>query len=260
MYSTMTFCAATSELLVFGGRTSPGRPVGSLCAVPITPKGPDMAAVCYSAGSGCSLEDPPARWRHAACLLEWNSRILLIVSGGRDENGVKDDVWAFDVASRQWMCLLPRDSNQAPARCSHTLCTVGSKLLLCGGLDKNERPMSDSWWLRLVKDESGVCIDWKPFNPSLPAGRYAHQAYVRECDQKLFIVGGVGSSPGNLPVLSINEGGSSWEVGCKMAEDFMAHNLACVGLDDKAWLIGGGGNCFSFGTHYNEVWMKLSFA
>ena len=37
-------------------------------------------------------------------------------------------------------------------------------------------------------------------------------------------------------------------------ELLMCHNHGSVIIDDtELWVVGGGGNCFSFGTHYNEV-------
>ena len=40
-------------------------------------------------------------------------------------------------------------------------------------------------------------------------------------------------------------------------ELLMCHNHSSFIVNNSLWIIGGGGNCFSFGTHYNKMF-KIS--
>uniref|UniRef100_A0A672KR60 tRNA wybutosine-synthesizing protein 4 n=1 Tax=Sinocyclocheilus grahami TaxID=75366 RepID=A0A672KR60_SINGR len=128
-------------------------------------------------------------------------------------------------------------------RHSHSACPYGGGLVIFGGLGKGSRPLGDAFYLRPTS--SGFCWETKNLHPP-PVPRYSHSAHV--INEKLVVVGGVWLQADGVPgvaVINLNTGS------CVAIQlDTVSYSL----LDSEGSemvLLGGGGNCFSFGTHLN---------
>ena len=74
--------------------------------------------------------------------------------------------------------------------------------------------------------------------------------------QESSVVGGVGlGDPPPCEVVHLVTGARTWfqlpsEVGGGL---LMCHGHGSALVSNQLWILGGGGNCFSFGTHYNRT-------
>ena len=58
----------------------------------------------------------------------------LLVFGGRVSENVVNELWSFDIETRQWTLIsLPRDSDEPIAVAGHTATLVGSKMIVLFG-------------------------------------------------------------------------------------------------------------------------------
>ncbi|ROL55070.1 tRNA wybutosine-synthesizing protein 4 [Anabarilius grahami] len=140
------------------------------------------------------------------------------------------------------------------ARHSHSACPYRGGLVIFGGLGKGGRPFGDVFYLRPTS--SGFCWETKNLHPP-PVPRYSHSAHV--INEKLVVVGGVWLQADGVPgvaVINLNTGGCV-EIQLDTSSvpwPLMLHSFCSELLDPEGTemvLIGGGGNCFSFGTHLN---------
>merc|ERR1719483_1919503 len=84
--------------------------------------------------------------------------------------------------------------------------------------------------------------------------RFSHTAHV--IGDHLLVVGGVGL--GDIPPVEVFNLVTGEVVSCELPvnvgdELLMVHNHGSVVVGGHLYLVGGGGNCFSFGTHYNKT-------
>uniref|UniRef100_A0A673IG50 tRNA wybutosine-synthesizing protein 4 n=1 Tax=Sinocyclocheilus rhinocerous TaxID=307959 RepID=A0A673IG50_9TELE len=179
---------------------------------------------------------------------------FLFVFGGRTE---KDPV----LGDAHFLCLEDKHWTEMTvvgavpeARHSHSACPYGGGLVIFGGLGKGGRPICDAFYLRPTL--SGFCWETMNLHPP-PVPRYSHSAHV--INEKLVVVGGVWLQADGVPgVAVINlSTGSCVEIQLDTSSvpwPLMLHSFCSELLDSEGSemvLIGGGGNCFSFGTHLN---------
>eukprot|EP00112_Aurelia_sp_Birch-Aquarium-sp1_P016675 Seg3801.1 transcript_id=Seg3801.1/GoldUCD/mRNA.D3Y31 product="tRNA wybutosine-synthesizing protein 4" protein_id=Seg3801.1/GoldUCD/D3Y31 len=91
------------------------------------------------------------------------------------------------------------------------------------------------------------------FDPPIPS-RYSHTTHI--IDEKLWMVGGVNLKQSS-PLLMIDLKTWKWREFSLESDDpstpLMLHNHTSTVINERDILIfGGGGNCFSFGTHFNK--------
>ena len=176
------YCSSTtvgSKVILFGGRLGPHQPTNAL-------------AICSWIGDGVSQQPqlevmegmslwPPARWRHSATLVSIEGKDQVLILGGR---GADEAIFSFDVAwlldARQltWRCcrICPASDGSYPCpRHSHSAASLGSDsdlLMICGGLDEDEKLLGDAWILQ--RDESkgaGDALLWRKAISPLPRPR-----------------------------------------------------------------------------------------
>uniref|UniRef100_A0A672TCF5 tRNA wybutosine-synthesizing protein 4 n=1 Tax=Sinocyclocheilus grahami TaxID=75366 RepID=A0A672TCF5_SINGR len=245
-----------SGAVLFGGRTSPLNPTDSVGCVTFDPGNEQsQSAVKLSfRNMVCTGTGPKPRWRHTSTLICYKDKTFLFVFGGRTE---KDPV----LADAHFLCLEDKHWTEMTvvgavpeARHSHSACPYGGGLVIFGGLGKGSRPLCDAFYLRPTS--SGFCWETKNLHPP-PVPRYSHSAHV--INEKLVVVGGVWLQADGVPgVAVINlSTGSCVEIQLDTSSvpwPLMLHSFCCELLDSEGSemvLIGGGGNCFSFGTHLN---------
>uniref|UniRef100_A0A8C1Z4W4 tRNA wybutosine-synthesizing protein 4 n=1 Tax=Cyprinus carpio TaxID=7962 RepID=A0A8C1Z4W4_CYPCA len=255
LYQTLTSIPGGGAVL-FGGRTSPLNPTDSVVCVTSDPSNEQSQSAVQLSFKNmvCTGTGPKPRWRHTSTLICYKDKTFLFVFGGRTE---KDPV----LSDAHFLCLEDKHWTEMTvvgavpeARHSHSACPYGGGLVIFGGLGKGGRPLCDAFYLRPTS--SGFCWETKNLHPP-PVPRYSHSAHV--VNEKMVVVGGVWLQADGVPgVAVINlSTGSCVEIQLDTSSvpwPLMLHSFCSELLDSEGSemvLIGGGGNCFSFGTHLN---------
>ncbi|XP_072179153.1 tRNA wybutosine-synthesizing protein 4-like [Diadema setosum] len=251
MHHTLT-ALPDGRFFVFGGRTSPAKPCTDTYLLtlsgatwlpeyslqPVMPPGTDAA--------------PCARWRHTASAVSLEGREMVCLIGGRGIDGTPlDDTWLMDVGSLTWKELNFKES-RFEARHSHTATQWGdSCLVVAGGLGHGCTPLSSI----VVINLQSLSLQKLNTSPSL-SPRYSHTAHI--VHDQLILVGGVNpthSTPPSLTVVDLTTGSVQYiDLQLDVEHPLMLHNHTSHWRREEGCIlvIGGGGNCFSFGTHLNR--------
>ncbi|KAM9710396.1 LOW QUALITY PROTEIN: tRNA wybutosine-synthesizing protein 4 [Menidia menidia] len=236
--------------LVFGGRSSPLRPAAGLFRVTFDPPaGAQMQPLV------CSGQPPAPRWRHTATVVRLGDRDFLFVFGGKNQSDpVLGSGGFLSLDQREWTAL-PVGGAAPPPRHSHSACPFGGGLVLFGGLGADGVAVGDAALLR-PDGGGGFCWETLEVRPP-PVPRYSHRAHV--VGGRLVAVGGVwthGAGQPGVLLVDLNTG-SSAEFRLDTAS--VPWPLLLLGFcsehldpgEPLLLLLGGGGSCFSFGTHLN---------
>ncbi|XP_070771347.1 tRNA wybutosine-synthesizing protein 4 [Enoplosus armatus] len=261
LYHTVT-SRPGGGIVVYGGRSSPLNPIRGLFRVNLDPGGPpgpldsegrDTVKLCGEQ-MVCGGDSPPPRWRHTATVVGHKGRDFLFVFGGKNESEAVLGDGHFLCLDQQHWTEIPVEGTVPEARHSHSACTYQGGVVLFGGLDRRGVPLGDTVVLRPT--ERGFFWERIDVEPP-PVPRYSHSAHV--IGEKLVVVGGVWLHSDGVPgVVMINlTTCSSVEFildTTSVPRPLMLHSF-CSELTDpeepELLLMGGGGNCFSFGTHFN---------
>lgn len=250
LYQTLTSVPGGGVVL-FGGRSSPLSPSGSV--VLVTADLADEVQLSFT-NIVCTGTGPKPRWRHTSTLICYNDKTFLFVFGGRSEKDpILGDAHFLCLEDKHWTEITVVGAGPE-ARHSHSACPYGGGLVIFGGLGEGGKPLGDVLYLRPTS--SGFCWEMKDLHPP-PVPRYSHSAHV--INEKLVVVGGVWLQADGVPgvsIVNLNTGSCveiqldtlsvPWPL---MLHSFCSELLDCKG--SELVLIGGGGNCFSFGTHLN---------
>uniref|UniRef100_A0A8C4QQS5 tRNA wybutosine-synthesizing protein 4 n=2 Tax=Eptatretus burgeri TaxID=7764 RepID=A0A8C4QQS5_EPTBU len=257
------------EALLFGGRHAPGRPCEAVYHVSIDP--------CSTLEPQLTLKElmisgpkPEPRWRHAAVMINlWGLQFLIIHGGKCSAETVLDDCHFLDISTFSWTKISIRGP-KPQGRHSHTASVWGTCMVIAGGLGADDIPLACVHCMSASQSygsaELGE-VTWNRLllNPPLPP-RYSHTAHVM--GSHLVLIGGVGiHTPSLHPLATICLcSGNTTEFTLDtetLVKPPMLHGHDSV-LDDRAKshiiILGGGGNCFSFGTHFNPHAMLLELA
>uniref|UniRef100_A0A7N6B3Z6 tRNA wybutosine-synthesizing protein 4 n=1 Tax=Anabas testudineus TaxID=64144 RepID=A0A7N6B3Z6_ANATE len=244
--------------VVYGGRSSPLNPVKGLFKVtpdPVGLPGPgdsEETVKLHVEQIECTGDPPLLRWRHTASIISHQGKDFLFVFGGKNESEAALGGGHFLCLDRWHWTEIPVGGAAPEARHSHSACSYQGGMVVFGGLDRRGVPLGDTVVLRPT--ERGFCWERIEVQPP-PVPRYSHCARVT--GDKLVVVGGVwlhaDAVPGVVVIDLITS--SSVEFGLDTTSvpwPLMLHSF-CSELTDseELLLIGGGGNCFSFGTHFN---------
>ncbi|KAM9850756.1 tRNA wybutosine-synthesizing protein 4 [Aulostomus maculatus] len=261
LYHTVTSIPG-GGIVIYGGRSSPLNPIKSLFKViphPCGSPGPldssDQEAVkLCEEQMVCTGTQPPLRWRHTATVVSHKGEDFLFVFGGKNESEVVlGDGYFLSVDQQHWT-EIPVEGVTPEARHSHSACSYQAGVVVFGGLGRKGEPLGDTALLRPT--EGGFCWESIEVKPP-PCPRYSHSAHVIR--ENLIVVGGVWLQSEGVPgVVVINLATcSSVEFNLDTTSvlwPLMLHSFCSELLDEKnpeLLLVGGGGNCFSFGTHFN---------
>ncbi|CAJ1366932.1 unnamed protein product [Effrenium voratum] len=255
-HSAAMYCTATavgSRVFLFGGRLGPQRPSAGLSVCEV---GMSFQQVPQS----CPW--PPPRWRHSATQLVLGTTTGIFVLGGTGATVISlDHAWFLNTDTLTWQCLQIESPGGTPAaRHSHAAALGPDGVLVCGGLDACETMLADAWTLQVVSDAAGSFkLSWHQSPSPLPQPRYGHSLHYYS--GSFLVVGGIESRMCPAPICAWGKPFEITDAG-QEEEIFMWHNHASVMLDDEHMLVlGGGGNCFSFGTHLNRSahWLQYEF-
>ncbi|XP_075925423.1 tRNA wybutosine-synthesizing protein 4 isoform X2 [Petromyzon marinus] len=269
MYPSLTATSA-HEAVLFGGRRSPARPCADVWLARLGGDAGSAAPSLALSEVPCIGAAPSPRWRHAACVVSCRGRRFLFVYGGRDTQHLVLSDWHFlDLEAFTWT-QLPVSGSRPEGRHSHAACGFGEGAVVAGGLGAALVPLGCVHLLSPAAQHEGFTWRQLPLrHPITP--RYSHTAHVIE-ERRLVLVGGVGIHSAYPPALAIVDllTGSTQEYNvdtCGVEGPVLLHGHSAVerwdsgggcggGGDGKdherhIFIVGGGGNCFSFGTHLN---------
>ncbi|XP_009986392.1 PREDICTED: tRNA wybutosine-synthesizing protein 4-like [Tauraco erythrolophus] len=264
LYHTVS-CLSNSLALVVGGRTSPSRAgLGMLwLKFPESCNASDPDDVTVELVSLQPFAEPAAlRWRHSTTEVIFKGEKYLFLYGGRSAMEPVLGDWYFLHTQELSCTVIPVEGPVPESRHSHSACSWKGGVLIAGGLGAAEQPLGSVFFLRdLEHGFQWQTVDTHP--PLIP--RYSHTAHVH--DGKLLLVGGVwfhSSAVPGVTVIDLTTGLClDYTINVEHLEwPLMLHNHSSVFLpnEKELLLIGGGGNCFSFGTHLNPEPVSLSLS
>ncbi|XP_075388293.1 tRNA wybutosine-synthesizing protein 4 [Tenrec ecaudatus] len=263
LYHTLTRLSDT-EVLVLGGRLSPVTPalgILRLCFYKREDNGTEDQKVTVTK-AGPEEDSILSRWRHSTTEVSYQNQKYLFVYGGRSVTESVLSDWHFlHVETMAWVTISV-DGDTPEARHSHSACTWQGGALLAGGLGASEEPLSSVVFLKPISHGfRWESVDIRP--PITP--RYSHTAHV--LNGKLLLVGGVwihSSSVPGVTVIDLTTGvNAEYQIDTTCVPwPLMLHNHTSILLPEepKLLLLGGGGNCFSFGTYFNPYTLTLDLS
>ncbi|NXF40140.1 TYW4 protein, partial [Nyctibius bracteatus] len=264
LYHTVS-CLSNSLALVVGGRTSPSSAaLGMLwLKFPENCNASDPEDMTVELVSLQPAAEPAAlRWRHSTTEVIFKGEKYLFLYGGRSATEPVLGDWYFLHTQELSCAVIPVEGPIPESRHSHSACGWKGGVLIAGGLGAAEQPLGSVFFLREL--EHG--FQWQTVEthpPLIP--RYSHTAHVH--DGKLLLVGGVWFHSSSVPGITVIDLVTGlcldYTINVEHLEwPLMLHNHSSVFLPDEKelLLIGGGGNCFSFGTHLNPELVSLSLS
>lgn len=194
-----------------------------------------------------SGDSPSPRWRHAAVLIHYEGLDLLYLHGGRtDKELALDDSYLLDTQTFTWTKIEDKGPGR---RQSHTASVWGDHVIIAGGMDQGLRPLASVFMFSVHTRQHTLLQVQESLLP-----RYSHTAHV--IDNQLILVGGVNvnhSVPGVAVIDIDSKKVREFSIPVECGEQLlMLHkHTSCYLGNNRILVIGGGGNCFSFGTHLN---------
>ncbi|GLG99637.1 Leucine carboxyl methyltransferase 2 [Gryllus bimaculatus] len=261
-----------ARVLVFGGRLSPSKVAnqeGFLLHMPLTHPGSKACVTTTKLSQpGTVWDRPRARWRHTAVQIPpggsqpW-ARVL--VYGGRSPSyEVFGDLWMLTVAAEVGRVTFKKLEPAGPHPCgrfAHSAAALTERIgmAVSGGMNQEFNVLGDIWLYDAVEKQ------WRMLQLIGPEmlPRYSHTSVVYE--NLLIMVGGVNTLAGSQPGVGVvNLKSRTYTEYALPAQDpekpILLHNHTMEPLTEDGsvqLIIGGGGNCFSFGTAYNRSLLKL---
>lgn len=178
-------------------------------------------------------------------------------SRGHNSRPALTSCHGFDADGDQWIRIadLPRPVH------SHDCCFDGERYVyLFGGIHQDERVSNCCLRLDVTQDSS----QWEDVAVPLEAA-YSHKMLF--VDGMILVVGGIGSNGQQMGLQVMDLASTSYKhLSLPTTVDehiFMCFNHSChlsAARDGgtKLFIVGGGGNCFSFGTHMNRVILSFN--
>ncbi|XP_061698638.1 tRNA wybutosine-synthesizing protein 4 [Syngnathoides biaculeatus] len=256
LYHTVTSIPG-GMAVIYGGRSSPVNPITGLLKVTLHNEGspgPEDVVELHEEQMICTGAHPPLRWRHSATLVTHQGKDLLFVFGGKNESeAVLGDGYFLDLDQLHWTEVAVEGA--APeARHSHSACSYQGGLVLFGGHGRRGEPLGDI--MAMKSNEEGFCWESIEVQPP-PCPRYSHSAHI--FGDHLIVVGGVWLHSAGVPGVAVINLSTRCSIEFSLVTNsvpwpLMLHSFCSelvIQEEAQLILIGGGGNCFSFGTHFN---------
>ncbi|KAM8781395.1 tRNA wybutosine-synthesizing protein 4 [Rhynchonycteris naso] len=263
LYHTMTRLSDT-QVLVLGGRLSPVTPALGILQLHFYRREDnsteDLNVKVTKAGP--EEDSTLSCWRHSTTEVSYKNQKYLFVYGGRNVVEPVLSDWHFlHVQTMAWV-RIPVEGETPEGRHSHSACSWQGGALIAGGLGASEEPLSSVLFLKPVT--CGFLWESVDIQPPITP-RYSHTAHV--LNGKLLLVGGVwihSSSVPGVTVINLTTGMSSeYQIDTTYVPwPLMLHNHTSILLPEERQLLllGGGGNCFSFGTYFNPNTVTLDLS
>ncbi|GAB6030483.1 Leucine carboxyl methyltransferase 2 [Chamberlinius hualienensis] len=254
MYHSLTV-VNNHTVLVFGGRTSPSTAFNDVYTIKLHEINSDLAWQPIFTKLNTTGTGPSPRWRHSATLVLIDGKQKLIVFGGKSiTECALSDCFCLDISTMIWTPV-KADSNTftPPASHSHSSCCWNDCVVISGGLSNTVVPSHNVYILNCLTFKWNLLqtIGLKP--------RYSHTSHVLR--NKLYLIGGVNSflnAPG-IAVVDLVTGQCN-EFPLPVFPQpvlLFKHSSELLAEEESILILGGGGNCFSFGTHFNKLTLKI---
>ncbi|XP_021940088.1 tRNA wybutosine-synthesizing protein 4-like isoform X2 [Zootermopsis nevadensis] len=257
-----------TRVMVYGGRHSPRRAVNAwpiILSVFRGETGPRMTVASSDTAATCWNNAPVPRWRHSSVCLKYPTpapiQDYVVVFGGRTlDFKVLGDllVWTIRASDASISCReVPHQRDRPSARFSHSAAVWDEKtMVVTGGLGEDMLPHRDIWCFSLEEET------WHELDIAGMLPRYCHTSAV--CGDHLFLIGGVNTLPGNQPGVCVVDLSAPSCIEYALPDQnpacpIMLHNHTSEVVDDETAIlvVGGGGNCFSFGTAFNSRVIRI---
>ncbi|KRY34377.1 putative ATP-dependent Clp protease proteolytic subunit, mitochondrial [Trichinella spiralis] len=264
------------QFVLFGGRTNPYNPMMDswLCEITQT-KMLKMEPVKIEKSKFRPV--PRARYRHAACCIDnYFGRCVVFICGGigletadgkaKNPQSLKvmDDCWILDYQFQEWKQVANMPVSLHSHRCAYV--ASNGTVVVVGGLESlDDRFSSALYFFSTVSNCWTMKWRWSP-----SVDRYGFTAHLIG-EEMLLLVGGVNRDHGechDVALVSLNDGKAiclAIELEVKVervATDgfmFVNHDSVLIQNGDGhiLYILGGGGNCFSFGTLLNHHILRI---
>ena len=242
---TASASISDNSFVVFGGRQGPMKPSNKLYLID------DQGNQLLINNKG---EVPSPRWRHQ--MISIKEKQVLLVAGQTINGTATRDVWFgnFKNDECEW-----RESEMKLPTVRHSCSSVhipdSDEVVIFGGLDEFEYLLSE---VILISTSAEKLIQLEP----LPFGIYASKAVYCRSLRRIVLIGGitaVTSSENRNEIIIYH-----W---CLDSRSYLGRSAVPLPADtiflginhqafvdnEKLIITGGGGNCFSFGTHINDI-------
>lgn len=230
-----------STLVIFGGRITPAQPLNDIWALDI----PSCTWHCIH----CKGVAPSARFRHTA--VTFGSRLqggVMIVHGGYDGKQTFGDTWKLSTADWTWQQVATKGS--VPCAChSHAAAVVGQRMFISGGTQDYQHTFSGLHAMDLVTG-SWQAVKPQRAGPSSPSC-FSHSMTAVG---SLLVVAGGCHTLGAGHIHSFDTNSSSWSKHTVFNSStlVLCRHTATAAPDQRSIIIiGGGMNCFGFGTTFS---------
>ena len=267
MHLTATMTSIGS-VIIFGGRQSP-KNVSNACYLLSFCGDSETWRLQVADTKG---HPPQPRYKHSA-VNTWTRDGLevIVVFGGRSYNGeALHDCYVLEVNSLLWRQAVT-DGEAPTARFSHSSFTWKGNLFIVGGLGSDFIPLNSIYKLTIEVSAIQCCVLHEYLSQQsstritsektkLPDFPSQYSSAVECQNDTAYFIGGVRTqgdgSAGivalHLPSMTWSQCGIEISPGCQPV--ILANHTAHCWRENVI-VFGGGGNCFSFGTHYNSVYL-----
>ncbi|ETV77774.1 hypothetical protein, variant [Aphanomyces astaci] len=244
MYHSAVYDSVQDKMFVFGGRTSPTKPLGDLWTVDIAH---GVAVPVTTQGT-----PPCPRWSHTATWVDGK----LVVVGGRDATSVLNDVYvlSFTTSPPTWHQLASSDDAR---RFRHAAVAVGSCIYVFGGwqeLDPNSQCTLNC--ITVLDTKTGA---WSQLacTGAAPSARASAALCVVD-NQHILLSGGTSTTgPCHDQLYSIDVQTKTWKQWPSFPSDALLVNHTMT-YDEEAKavvVVGGSCQCFGFGAVYSPAFI-----
>ena len=238
MFSSMTV-SSSGKVYLSGGRTSPSVKGGFDDILEL-----DSAGVVKD--TGWRLPGGPL-WRHSSVVLG----DYLVIMGGVRAGKTEDcsDVMALNLNTGRWIHSEENLNIHSGSASVHEE-NGSSVIIYSGGLTNKEMVPSAKVYEIKIRDDNIIFGLGPNYDPRPVFSNTSHII-----NDQVFRIGGVCLD--NNPPCQVDKfdagAGHAFYLPVKVGDELlMSHNHASVVVGSELWILGGGGNCFSFGTHYNS--------
>ncbi|KRY89731.1 putative ATP-dependent Clp protease proteolytic subunit, mitochondrial [Trichinella pseudospiralis] len=264
------------QFVVFGGRTNPYNPMMDswLCEITETKM---LKMELLKIEQSKFRQIPRARYRHAACCIDdYFGRCVVFICGGigldtadgkaKNTQSLKvlDDCWILNYQFQEWKQVANMPVTLHSHRCAYI--ASNGTVIVVGGLQSLDEHFSSALYLFSTVSNCWT-MKWR-WSPSVD--RYSFTAHLIG-EEMVLLVGGVNRDHGechDVALVSLNDGKAiclAMELEVKMervvADGFMFVNHDSVLIQNGdghiLYIVGGGGNCFSFGTLLNQHILRI---
>ncbi|CAL1270570.1 unnamed protein product [Larinioides sclopetarius] len=252
MFHSMTKLT-DGTLVVIGGRSSPATIFNTVVSIHCD----DMSQECASYTAETVTHMPLPTWRHSQSLIHIDGVEHIFIFGGRTAANVVTNE-SFILNTKTWnFSEIPSLDIVPSPRHSHSAASLDKrKFYVTGGLSKDERILNSVYVFDVAT------FSWSELNISGLLPRYSHSSVCY--NNAIYLVGGISGfsyGPHSVGMIDLCTN-TAYEFELKIqAPEYplILSNHCCYVYEDRLIVTGGGGNCFSFGTHFNEIDICIEF-